>query len=192
MTMRNSLFLALALLAHIVLTPTGYSSPFESLSDGPIRHTISGFVFPKRIGVFKREEMHQYNQAGSDVSAGYNAGVLIAATVYVYPAPNEVSADVLAREYASKRAQVVHGHQGVAVLSESPATLNQGGKKYVGREAFFSYRDIFARTPQNVKSQLLVFRDGPVFVEYRFTYPRDHSEEAEKEIGNFARDWSWR
>jgi len=136
--------------------------------------------------------MHQYNQAGSDVSAGYNAGVLIAATVYVYPAPKQDSADVLAREYGSKRGEVLDGHQAVAVLSEGPATISQAGKKYVGRRAYFSYRDVFARTPQNLKSQLLVFRDGPVFIEYRFSYPRDHAEQAEKEIEHFIRGWSWR
>jgi len=136
--------------------------------------------------------MHQYNQAGSDVSAGYNAGVLIAATVYVYPASSQQGADVLAREYASKRAEVLHGHQAVAVLSETSVTVSQGGRKYSGKRAYFSYRDIFARTPQNVKSQLLVFHDGPVFVEYRFTYPRDHATQAESEIEHFIHGWSWR
>jgi hypothetical protein len=190
--MRTLLIATLALLGNFALTSSVRSGPFETLPDGRIRHTDSGFVFPKRIGVFEREKMQQYNQAGSDVSAGYNAGVLIAATVYVYPAPSEASADVIAREWASKRSEVLHGHQGVAVLSETPATVAQGDKKHVGRRAFFSYRDIFARTPQNVKSQLLVFRDGSVFVEYRFTYPRDHSEEAEKQIERFIHEWSWR
>jgi hypothetical protein len=190
--MRALPIVTFALVVNIAFTSSARTTPFESLADGRIRHTLSGFVFPKRIGVFEREKMQQYNQAGSDVSAGYNAGVLIAATVYVYPAPSEAGADVLAHEWASKRAEVLHGHQGVAVLSESPATVSQGGRKYAGRRAEFSYRDIFARTPQNLKSQLLVFRDGPAFIEYRFTYPRDHTEEAEKQIDGFIREWSWR
>jgi len=36
--------------------------------------------------------------------------------------------------------------------------------------AIFYYRDVFARAPQNLKSQLLVFHDGSLFIEYRFTY----------------------
>jgi hypothetical protein len=190
--MRTPLIATCFLLASAVLSSTLRAAPFEKLPEGRIRHTISGFIFPTHIGAFQREQMHQYNQAGSDISAGYNAGVLIAATVYVYPAPKQDGADVLAREYASKRGEVLHGHQTVAVLSEGPATISQAGKKYVGRRAYFSYRDVFARAPQNLKSQLLVFRDGPVFIEYRFSYPRDHAEQAEKEIENFIRGWSWR
>jgi hypothetical protein len=192
MIMRTLLITTVALLANTLLVSSSRSAPFETLTEGRIRHTISRFIFPTHIGAFQREQMHQYNQAGSDISAGYNAGVLIAATVYVYPAPKQDGADVLAREYASKRGEVLHGHQAVAVLSEGPATISQAGKKYVGRRAYFSYRDVFARAPQNLKSQLLVFRDGPVFIEYRFSYPRDHAEQAEKEIENFIRGWSWR
>jgi hypothetical protein len=167
------------------------AAPFETLPDGRIRHAFSGFVFPTHIGVFQREQMRQYNRVGSDVSAGYNAGVLIAATVYVYPAPSQQSADVLSREYASKQAEVMHGHQGVVLLSEGLVTVSQGGNQYSGKRGYFSHRDVFARTPQNLKSQLLVFHDGPVFVEYRFTYPRDHSEAAEREIERFIQGWSW-
>ncbi len=180
---------ALLLIASPCLLRAG---PFETSRDGRIRHTFSGFVFPTHIGAFQREQMHQYNQAGSDVSAGYNAGVLIAATVYVYPAPSQQSADVLSREYASKQAEVMRGHQGVALLSDGPVRVSQGDKEYAGKRGYFSYRDVFARTPQNLKSQLLVFHDGPVFVEYRFTYPRDHAEQAEREIESFIRAWSWR
>jgi hypothetical protein len=182
---------AFAVLA-IVLPPSSRAAAFENLPNGRIRHTFSGFVFPTQIGVFQREQMRQYNQVGSDVSAGYNAGVLIAATVYVYPTPSQQTADVLSREYASKKAEVFHGHSGVAVLSEIPVTVAQGGKKYSGKRAYFGYRDIFARTPQDLKSQLLVFHDGPFFVEYRFTYPAGHAEQAEQEIERFIRAWSWR
>jgi hypothetical protein len=204
-------------IAALVVLPTALSSwsqsaPFENLPDGRIWHIFFGFIFPKQIGMFHREQMHQYNQAGSDVSAGYNAGVLIVATVYAYPAPSQQSADVLSREYASKRTEVlqhgvsVHAQQGVALLSESPVTVSQGGREYSGKRAYFAFRDIFApdspdatpvmeaeaHTPQNLKSQLLVFHDGTVFVEYRFTYPRDHADQAEQEVERFIHAWSWR
>jgi hypothetical protein len=191
-TMRTLRITTLALLANIAFAFSSYATPFETLPDGRIRHTVSGFVFPKRMGVFQREKTQQYNQAGSDVSAGYNAGVLIAATVYVYPAPGQPGADGLLREYASKRAEVLQGHQGATALSEGATTVSQGGRKYSGKRAYFSYRDIFAGIPQNVKSQLLVFRADSIFIEYRFSYPGDHAEQAEKEIDRFIREWSWR
>jgi hypothetical protein len=186
------LIIAAFALLGVVLPSSSRAAPFEHLPDGRIRHTLSGFVFPTHIGVFRREQMRQYNQVGSDVSAGYNAGVLIAATVYVYPAPSQQTAEVLSHEYASKKAEVLHGHQGVSVLSEIPVTVTQGGKKYSGKRGYFGYRDVFARTQQDLKSQLLVFHDGPFFVEYRFTYPARHAQQAEQEIERFIRAWSWR
>ncbi|MDQ2948808.1 MAG: hypothetical protein M3Y27_23180 [Acidobacteriota bacterium] len=186
------LVLASVVLTCLVCAADVQGAPFETLRDGRIRHTFSGFIFPTHIGVFRRVQMRQYNQSGSDISAGYNAGALIAATVYAYPAPAQSGAQVLAREYGSKRGEVLHGHQGVAVLSEGSATISQGDKKYVGRRAYFSFRDPLAPTPRYLKSQLLVFRDGPIFIEYRFTYPRDHAEQSESEIERFIRSWSWR
>ncbi len=190
--MRTLLIIAFAVLANITLPSSAHSVPFESLSNGGIRHAPSGFVFPKSVGLFQCEQTRQYDQAGSDVSAGYNAGILIAATVYVYPAPAQAGPDVLGREYASKRTEVLQGHRGVAVLSEASATVVQGGKKQIGHRGLFSYQDIFARTPQDVKSQLFVFRQGSDFIDYRFTYPRDHAEQAEKQVDRFIREWSWR
>ncbi len=187
----RTLLIVCFLFIDIAVASTSRATLFEKLPDGRIRHSISGFVFPSRIGAFERAETRQYNQAGSDVSVAYNAGVLIAGTVYVYPAPQQQGVEVLGREYASKRAEVLHGHRAVSLLSESSASLLQDGRKYSGKRAYFAYRDIFARTPQNVKSELLVFRDGPVFIEYRFTYPAAHAEQAEKEIEHFIRTWSW-
>ena len=108
--MRTHLIATCFLLTNFAVASTSRAAPFEKLSDGRIQHTISGFVFPSRIGAFQRAETRQYNQAGSDVSVAYNAGVLIAGTVYVYPTPAQQGAEVLAREYASKRAEVLHGH----------------------------------------------------------------------------------
>jgi hypothetical protein len=191
MKTRSALITILSVL--LVASPAfSRPGPFEKLPDGSIRHTFSGFVFPKTIGVFRREPTHQYNPAGSDVSVGYNTGVLVAATVYVYPAPSEQSVEILSREYASKRAEVLHGHQGVTVLSETSVTINQAGGKFTGRRAYFTYHDILALLPQEVKSQLLVFHDGPVFIEYRFSYPFGRAEEAEQKIEEFIRAWSWR
>src|SRR5438552_7556395 len=121
MNTRRFVIAAFALLA-VALPFSLRAATFETLPDGRIRHSFSGFVFPARIGVFQRDQMHQYNQAGSDVSAGYNAGVLIAATVYAYPAPSQQTPEVLSGEYASKKAEVLHGHRDVATLSESPMT----------------------------------------------------------------------
>jgi hypothetical protein len=192
--MRKLLISIFALLANIVAVSSSRSAPFETLAEARIRHVLSGFVFPMHIAVFQREQTQEYNQAGSDVSVGYKTDfpVRIVATVYVYPAPTQDGADVLTSEYESKRAEVLQMHQAAAILSEGPATIFQADKKYVGKQCYFSYRDVSSGNSQDLKSRLLVFRDGPLFVEYRFTYLRDRTEQAENEIENFVREWSWR
>src|SRR5688572_9354302 len=52
---------------------------------GEIVHRYSQFTFPQRIGVFQRERPTEYDSTGRNVSVGYNAGVLVVATIYVYP-----------------------------------------------------------------------------------------------------------
>jgi len=190
--MTRSLLLPLALLGSLLASSLRAANPFEPLPDGGVRHTFSGFIFPKSIGDFKRIDTKQYNNEGSDVSAGYNALSMVVATVYAYPAPVDASAAAFAREWTSKRGEVFQVNQGVTALSDTAATVVQGGKEFSGRRALFSFRGNFLGAERELKSQLLVFRDGAVFIEYRITYPLDDAEEAEKQIERFIRDWSWR
>jgi len=189
--MTRSLLLTLALLVSLSTSSLRAANPFEALPDGGIRHTFSGFIFPKSIGDFERISTKQFNDEGSDVSAGYNAGPVVA-TVYAYPAPADASPEAFAREWDSKRSEVFQGHQGVVAVSDTAATVTQGGKQFAGRRAVFSFRDSFQGARRDLKSQLLVFRDGPVFIEYRITYPLDDAEAAEKQIELLIREWSWR
>jgi hypothetical protein len=191
--MTRSLLLTLALLVSLLTYPLRAANPFETLPDGGLRHTFSGFIFPKSIGDFERVNTKRYNEEGSDVSAGYNVGSTIVATVYAYPAPADTSTESFAREWASKRGEVFQVRHDVKALSEAEANVVQEGKTFTGRRALFSFRDSFVGgIERDLKSQLLVFRDGAVFIEYRITYPLDDAEAAEKQIERFIRDWSWR
>ena len=44
------------LIASIVPPSTSRAAPFEKLPGNRIRHAISGFVFPGRIGQFERQQ----------------------------------------------------------------------------------------------------------------------------------------
>jgi hypothetical protein len=65
---------------------------------GDFKHP-SGFPMPERVGPFQRVEVTQYDEAGLDLSAGYNRlpgegdPWPIAATVYVYPVRPGVELD---------------------------------------------------------------------------------------------------
>jgi hypothetical protein len=170
----------------------GKPSPFANLSDGVIKHVPSGFLFPQRVGAFERKKMDQYDRAGADVSAGYDAGVLIAATVYVYPNPVKAGEGALQKEYLSRKGEITGAHPAAELLSENEVPLTQGGRQLVGRKAIYVFMDKFrGDAKQKLKSQLLVFQYGSNFVEYRFTYPMDHAEAGDREVERFVKEWAW-
>jgi hypothetical protein len=62
------------------------SPPFNVVQGDGLLHVASGFLFPAQIGEFRRIVTKQYDQAGRDISVGYNAdGPEIAATIFIYP-----------------------------------------------------------------------------------------------------------
>src|SRR5947207_722313 len=53
-------------------------------------HKESGIPFPDQIGQLHRDAVKRYDNAGRDVSAGYNptnASRPLVATIYIYPSP---------------------------------------------------------------------------------------------------------
>lgn len=86
---------SLALLAKLMVVAslslsscTSLESPFTELEADGFRHDASGFVFPARLGQFKRGESTRYDRDGKDVSWQYTRYHLrdrLNATVYVYP-----------------------------------------------------------------------------------------------------------
>src|SRR5688572_20130920 len=67
---------------------TAYAEEFQTLADGAIRHTASGWTFPKAIGNFQRVGDPQGIAGTRDGVANYewsDNGNQNTATVYVYP-----------------------------------------------------------------------------------------------------------
>jgi hypothetical protein len=170
------------LLAACQSAPTAFG---PGATPDQLVHRASRFSFPSRVGSFVRERAIQYDSSGQNVSVGYNAGLLIAATVYVYPA----AGPPLGTEFASRRAEVSGGHPGASLVGQRTVTVTPRGVS--ARAASFSYTDIFAHTSQQLTSELVLAQHGNQFVKYRFTYPASHADRASTEINQFLRSLSW-
>ncbi|HEX8372591.1 MAG TPA: hypothetical protein VF585_07415 [Chthoniobacterales bacterium] len=183
----NPITKTLVIAASLLLAAcqTGPTAFVAGSTPDQLIHRASGFSFPPHVGAFARVDATQYDTTGQDVSVGYNSGVLIAATVYVYPAGGRS----LETEFASRRAEILASHSGASAIGQRTITVTP--RRISARVASFSYAGIFARTRQQLGSELVLALHGDKFVKYRFTYPASHADRASAEINQFTRSFSW-
>ena len=108
---------------------------------GDFKHP-SGFPMPERVGPFQRVEVTQYDEAGLNLSAGYNRlpgegdPWPIAATVYVYPVRPGVELDAAFEKLLGDLGQM-HG----GAKPEFRKNILLGDERLVGRYAIFGYEE---------------------------------------------------
>jgi hypothetical protein len=161
---------------------------------GEFKHTPSGYAFPSQVGAFQRVALLQYDTAGLDVSAGYNAALpdcLVVLTIYVYPTPRmtfiganpdvvrSVEAQWLDTGYNEAKQQIVHAHPD-AVLESEDARTQEG---VPGKKAVYSFGD-------KQSSLFLFVVDQAWFLEYRNTYPKQCAPQAREAIDAFHAAWA--
>ena len=204
--------LTLVLLAGCPSAPQIKKEPvFKQLPEDTIEHGASGMQFPASIGEFTRVKMLRYNDGGTDVSGGYNLyaangrDCLVAATIYVYPAPrlrsfgspqNVVDAarnTLFQNTYQKAKNEIIQYHPGAKVLSETPSQPPNQSAQTTGIHAQFSYMEDFAGKVCPVESHLYLY--GYVndywLVKYRISLPEDTSNEARQKLDEFLKSIKW-
>lgn len=131
----------------------------------------SGFEMPVRLGPFERVELLQYDEAGANLSAGYNAvvgdpPVPVVATVYVYPRRGRD----LDRYFDQVLADVARSHHGAG--PEFRASVLLAGR-HPGRYAFFGYAEPWGGVAQEipVRSYVVLYAWEDYWVKWRATTP---------------------
>jgi hypothetical protein len=189
-TMKAKRILAVALII-LGWFPTAKAAPLESLRGGGLRHKPSGMIFPARVGLFQSAGPKFYDRKGDDVSVRYYLDELIIADVYSYPAG--LSRKAFDAEFARQQYAIRLINKNVRLISQSVITTRQSGRILQGRGATYEFeRVLFGKSRTKAGSQFVLFRDGPWFVAYRFSYPRERSTIASRHVANFLAEWSWR
>ncbi len=151
---------------------------------------VSEMAFPPTVGAFIRARIHQYDEAGRDVSVGYEyrtAGGRIAATIYVYPAPSLTSAGspdsvvaaararLMEQEFEVRKREIMSVTPDAKLAAEGEAVLRQGPVRYAGRRAAFILERVFSGQRRRLASDLYIFGyvGGRWIVKYRFSYPAE-------------------
>ena len=142
-------------------------------------HAPSGFVFPASVGDFTRVSAWQYDDAGGNVSVGYNhPETMTVATAYVYPAGEAEAAEHIEQV----KRDVLQVHPDARETSAGDWVLKQGGKTYAGLQAAYTFRGEFAGKERDLNSEAYLVKHGPNFVKFRITYPAEHAEAARGQI----------
>jgi hypothetical protein len=175
----------------LLINAADAASPFKKLEGNRLRHVPSNILFPAKIGLFDRTDTHVYGSGGRDVSARYQLDTFILADVYVYPVG--IYAADLNGEFRVQQKAIREKNKKAKLVDETTTQIAQSSRNITGRKAVYDLvRGLFGEPPHTCGSQLLVFRDGPWFVAYRFSYPGERSDIARKHIGDFIEQWNWR
>jgi hypothetical protein len=174
---------ALALLAG----RTVCAENFQELADGGVRHTESGWLFPKAIGEYQRVGNPEEVAGTRDKVAKYERsteGNRIAATVYVYP-PDSRAEDA---PLEGAKAVLVAGLKSADLAqlwSEGPF---RAGKTpvLVGEKAFYK----IGIGPDSSQTNLYYFDTGKWVVKIRMS-PQKTEKDTFQSLDTFVRDQSW-
>jgi len=167
------------------------ASPFKKTSGDGLLHTPSNVLLPQKVGLFQRADTHIYGSQGRDVSARYLLDRLVITEAYIYPV-GTYGRD-LSSEFKIQQTAIQQINKNTKLISQDSVHVNQNGRPVPGLHADYKLtRNLFSDRNEQCGSQLFVFRDGPWFIAYRFSYPIDHSTIANKHIGDFLRQWHWR
>lgn len=199
---------------YLLATLALVAAPLAAVAQGPITesgtitHRPASAHFPERVGPFRRVSAHQYDQAGTDVSASYrvdegpNAVVL---SVYVYPGPRVAAAPgsgstaavaraTLCQEQFRGAVQAISTNApGVEIrpVASQPAPAVDGVGPGLSQRAAFQYEANFNGSRQPVDSQALLYCDvaSRWLVKYRVTSSRGFDVEAL--VADFIRTGPW-
>ena len=189
MKLKTISFLTLIALGMLA---TSTAASFENVPGGSIRHTPSGVLFPAQVGLFQREGTRSYDRTGRDASVRYVLDHLVLGDAYIYPVgrPPRHSLD---SEFAQQQKAIRQTNRNAKLIAQTAVSTKQGGRLLQGRQATYDLeRPLFGNSDAKAGSQFILFRDGPWFVAYRFSYPRERSAIATKHVGNFLAQWWWK
>jgi len=151
---------------------------------GDFKHP-SGFPMPERVGPFQRVEVTQYDEAGLNLSAGYNRlpgegdPWPIAATVYVYPVRPGVELDAAFEKLLGDLGQM-HG----GAKPELRKNILLGDERLVGRYAIFGYEEPWGGLKESIplRSYVVLYEWKGSWVKWRVTTPAPVSPERMRAI----------
>lgn len=173
-------FVRLATYASTYVPRTPGREPVALHPTGDFTHPTAGFALPEKAGPFVREEVIQYDEAGRDILAGYNALIgkgtplPVVVTVYVYPVRPGAELDAYFDQLLTDIGRM---HGSAKPQFRNPILLADG--RFNGRYAAFGYEERWGGVQHKVplRSYLVLYQWKGWWVKWRVTTPAPVSKE---------------
>ena len=197
--MKLRLWIAAALLAACA-TPAA-AQPRDIGRPGTVAHRAAGAHFPERIGELERQNVVQYDEAGTNLSAMYElhrGGDHLRLSVYVYPAAAVAGADgaraSLCRTELDMVGQVIENqpqYRGARRIEDGAAPAIEGVDRALSLRTVHSFTSAFFGPEQELRSltDLYCYVGGRWQVKYRATFTPGF--DATSAIEQFIRSGPW-
>jgi hypothetical protein len=171
----------------LILFRAAHAEDFEKVADEALRHTESGWIFPKAVGDFQRVGEPQKITGTRDCAARYDRsanGLQSTATVYLYPADSPAADASLDGAKAAIVADLKNTPL-VQLWSEGPF---RAGKTLplLGEKAFYKV----GIGPQSSQTNLYYFDTGKWVVKVRLSVQKTEEDTFQK-LDTFVRDLPW-
>ena len=166
-------------------------------ADRAARHAATGLLFPASLGLSPRVETSVYDDAGRDVSAGYDLFPSFAAvTLYVYPLP---AGETVEQAFDEAKVELALAHTDWRAVGGETAAAGRLLGGAAGAPVYQSvYRGdrpdpAFNVPVESVLALAQLARPGDdgrsYLVSVRATYPAERADEARAALGELLRDW---
>ena len=197
--MKLRLWIAAALLAACAAPAA--AQPRDIGRPGTVAHRAAGAHFPERIGELERQNVVQYDEAGTDISAMYElhrGDDHLRLSVYVYPAAVAAGADAaranLCRTELDMVGQVIEHqpqYRGARRIEDGAAPAVEGVDRALSLRTVYSFTSAFFGPEQELRSStdLYCYVDGRWQVKYRATFTPGF--DAIEAIEQFIRSGPW-
>ena len=157
----------------------------ETAADNAVRHKQSGVIFPAQFGGLNRGAPQAFALDGSDVSYGYRNDTRFL-TVYVTHASPVKD---LARTFSEAEKAIFNRLSKAKRLerTEIPKGIyDQPEAGYNSEYAYFSHEH-----GVNYRTRLTLFLIEDQYVKFRFTYPEDQTQQAERDLREGLKKFGW-
>jgi len=204
--MKLHLWIAAALLAAFAVPAA--AQPRDIGRPGTVAHRAAGAHFPERIGELERQNVVQYDEAGTNISAMYElhrGGDHLRLSVYVYPAAAVAAAPGSGQAADVERAnwcrteldmvgQVIENqpqYRGARRIEDGAAPAVEGVDRALSLRTIHSFTSAFFGPEQELRSStdLYCYVGGQWQVKYRATFTPGF--DATEAIEQFIRSGPW-
>ena len=194
-------YLAIAVLAAFSSASCVVNEPpAREFDPGVVGHAGSGVVFPEMLGEFKRGDVTDFKNDGTNLGVTYTRSHLVDrlnASVFVYPGPelrsmgssnatkNEARKLLLDGHFDGVKQEVFAANAGAKLVDEAEFTMFLFGEHRPAKSAVFSYSDGTSFFSVDYVSNATVVALDQWVVKLRMTMPEDSAMRSREQVNGF-------